>query len=252
MYSNNFYRFFCALIFSVSAISSAQEVEIMVRAQAGDAKFIGSSIGGAKILIKDALTNEILAEGITKGSTGNTEKIMKQAQIRGKRITDDQTAGFNAKVQIAEPRFVTIEAYAPWNKKQARVKSSTQLWLLPGKDITGEGIILKIPGFVVDIVTPQTHQSYSSSEIKFQANIVMMCGCPITKGGLWDANQYEVNAILKSENMDTETVKMEQEGGSSNFVGKANLEKGSYELIIQAFDPVTGNTGVDRTNFMVN
>lgn len=252
MYSNNFYRFFCALIFSVSAISSAQEVEIMVRAQAGDAKFIGTSIGGAKILIKDALTNEILAEGITKGSTGNTEKIMKQAQIRGKRITDDQTAGFNAKVQIAEPRFVTIEAYAPRNKKHARAKSSTQLWLLPGKDITGEGIILKIPGFVVDIVTPQTHQSYSSSEIKIQANIVMMCGCPITQGGLWDANQYEVTAILKSDNMDTKTIKMEQEGGSSNFTGSANLEKGSYELIIQAFDPVTGNTGVDRTNFMVN
>jgi len=252
MYSNNFYRFFCALIFSVSTISSAQEVEVMVRSQAGDAKFIGSSIGGAKILIKDALTNEILAEGITKGSTGNTEKIMKQAQIRGKRITDDQTAGFNAKVQIAEPKFVTIEAHAPWNKKQARVKSSTQLWLLPGKDITGEGIILKIPGFVVDIVTPQTHQSYSSSEIEIQANIVMMCGCPITQGGLWDANQYEVNAILKSENMDTKTVKIEQVEGSSNFVGKVNLEKGAYELIIQAFDPVTGNTGVDRTNFMVN
>jgi len=252
MYSNNFYRFFCVLLFSISAISSAQEVEVMVRAQASDAKFIGSSIGGAKILIKDALTNEILAEGITTGSTGDTEKIMKHPQQRGIRITDDQTAGFNAKVPIIEPRFVTIEAYAPWNKKQAIVKSSTQLWLLPGKNITGEGIILKIPGFVVDIVTPQTHQSYSTSEIKIQANIVMMCGCPITQGGLWDANQYEVTAILKSENMDTKTIKMEQEGGSSNFTGSANLEKGSYELIIQAFDPVTGNTGVDRTNFMVN
>ena len=45
---------------------------------------------------------------------------------------------------------------------------------------------------------------------------------------------------------------MKQEGGSSNFMGSADLEKGSYELIIQVFDPVTGNTGVDRTNFMVN
>ena len=129
---------------------------------------------------------------------------------------------------------------------------ASRLWLLPGKNITGEGIILKIPGFVVDIITPQTHQSYSSSEIKIQANIVMMCGCPITQGGLWDANQYEVTAILKSENIDTKTIKMEQEGGSSNFTGSANLEKGSYKLIIQAFDPLTGNTGIDRTTFMVN
>lgn len=252
MISNKFYRFFYVLFFAITATGSAQEVELMVRAQAGDAKFIGSSIGGAKILIKDALTNEILAEGITRGSTGNTDKIMKEPHQRGERLTDEKTAGFKSVIQLSEPRFVSIEAYAPWNKKQARIMSSTQLWLLPGKNITGDGIILKMPGFVVDIVHPQTHQKYSSSEIEFKANIVMMCGCPVSKGGLWDANQYEVTAIIKSEDTENLTVQMEQEGRSSNFTGKLNLEKGSYELIIQAFDPVTGNTGLDRTNFMVD
>jgi len=252
MRSTKFYRFFCVLISLIGFTAQAQEIEVMVRAQAKDAKFIGTSIGGAKILIKDALTHEILAEGTTQGSTGNTEKIMKSPLERGVRITEESTAGFNAKINVPEPRFVTIEAYAPYTKKQALVRSSTQLWLLPGKNITGEGIILEIPGFVIDIVNPQTHQTYPGGALNIHANIVMMCGCPISKDGLWDARQYEVKAILKQNGTTMLEVNLEQEGSASNFNGTAQLDKGSYELIVQAFDPVTGNTGVDRTNFMVN
>ena len=99
----------------------------MIRAKAKDAKFIGSSIGGAKILVKDALTDEILAEGITKGSTGNTDKIMKQDWKRYQNLSEESTAGFEATLNITEPTFVTIEAYGPINKKQAVIQSSTQI-----------------------------------------------------------------------------------------------------------------------------
>ena len=40
-----------------------QTTEVMIRAQSKDAKFIGTSIGGAKVIVKDAETGEILAEG---------------------------------------------------------------------------------------------------------------------------------------------------------------------------------------------
>ena len=51
--------------------------KIIVRAKAKDAKFIGSSVGSAMIIIRNAETNEILAKGKTIGSTGNTSLIMK-------------------------------------------------------------------------------------------------------------------------------------------------------------------------------
>ncbi|MFD2518347.1 hypothetical protein [Salinimicrobium flavum] len=234
-------------------VIKAQETEVMVRVKSKDAKFIGSSIGGAKILIKNAETGELLASGMTEGSTGNTELIMKQAHSRDQRLTDEATAGFSAKLDLEEPVFVTVEAYAPYNKKQARVMSSTQLWLLPGKNITGDGLILEVPGFVIDILSPQTHERIGEeNQIEIKANVVMMCGCPITPDGIWDANQYEVKAILSRDGSKVSELELKAGEKPSTFSAETTLEKGLYELFIYAYDPVTGNTGVDRMNFIVN
>ena len=229
-----------------------QETEVMVRVQSKDAKFIGSSIGGAKVLIKNAETGELMASGMTSGSTGNTDLIMQQAHSRNQRLTDEETAGFKASLNLEAPTFVTVEAYAPYNKKQARVMSSTQLWLLPGKDITGDGLILEVPGFVVDILSPQTHERINEeNQIEIKANVVMMCGCPITPGGIWDADQYEINGILSRDGIQMRELDLKAGEKPSTFSAEADLEPGLYELLVSAYDPVTGNTGVDRTNFIV-
>jgi hypothetical protein len=40
--------------------------------------------------------------------------------------------------------------------------------------------------------------------------------------------------------------------GPSTFQGMADVsEKGTYEIIVYAFDPKTGNTGVDRKTVIV-
>ncbi|HSP40472.1 MAG TPA: hypothetical protein VLN46_03490 [Gillisia sp.] len=239
-------------IFIISAVSQAQETTVMIRVQSKDAKFIGSSIGGAKIIVKDDLTGSILAEGITKGSTGNTEIIMVKPRLRGDVITDENTAGFLAKLEITEPVFVTIEATAPVNKKQASVKATTQLWVLPGKHIGGDGIILEVPGFVVDILSPQTHETIpGGKEISIAANVVLMCGCPVTSGGMWNADTYEVNALITKVGEEPKTIPLKIQDKPSTFAGIINLNSGIYEIIVYAFDPLTGNTGLDKTNIII-
>lgn len=239
-------------IFETPAIY-AQQTEIMVRVKAKDAKFIGSSIGGAKIHIRNSETGELLASGMTTGSTGDTELIMKQAHSRNQRITDEETAGFLARLDLEEPVFVTVEAYAPFNEKQARVMSSTQLWLLPGKDITGEGLVLEAPGFVVDILSPQTHERISKeSRVRIKANVVMMCGCPVTSEGIWDADKYEIKAIVSREGTKVAELELEGEEKPSTFSAETTLEPGLYELTVYAYDPLSGNTGLDKMNFIVN
>ena len=225
----------------------------MVRALAKDAKFIGSSIGGAKIIIKNAETGEILDQGLTSGSTGDTKLILQTPQNRYDSLTDEKTAGFEAKLNIKEPTFIEVEAHAPINKKQAKVVSSTQLWVIPGKDITGDGLVLEIPGFVVDILAPQTHERIKSSEeINLEANIVMMCGCPVTEDGVWNADQYEVKAIISSEEKESREIRLKSTEKPSTFAANTSLEKGYYTITIYAFDPVTGNTGVYKTNIIIN
>lgn len=242
--------FLCLVL---SANLFAQETSVTIRAKAKDAKFIGSSIGGAKILVKNALTGEIMAEGVTIGSTGNTDLIMKQDQKRYQQLSDENTAGFTANLDIEEPVFVTVEAYAPFNKKQAMVMSSTQLWVIPGKHITGDGLVLEVPGFVVDILSPQTHERISQdSSIEIRANIVMMCGCPVTEGGLWDVSQYEVKAVITDSEGNSMEVEMNQKEKASTFIAETKLENGLYEVLVYAFDPKSGNTGVDKTNIIIN
>ncbi|MDT0688235.1 hypothetical protein RM549_00435 [Salegentibacter sp. F188] len=244
--------FFLLSIFIFTGLN-AQQTSVMVRAKAKDAKFIGSSIGGAKIYIKNAETGEILAEGLTTGSTGNTDKIMNSPWKRNEDLSEENTAGFLANIDIDEPVFVTVEAHAPINKKQATVISSTQLWLIPGKDITGDGVVLEVPGFVVDILSPQTHERIpETNEVQIMANIVLMCGCPVTEGGIWDANQYEVKALISSEGEQIQELEMTVGEKPSTFSAKKNLNAGLYGITVYAFDPVTGNTGVDKTNIIIN
>ncbi|AZI23824.1 hypothetical protein EA772_00110 [Pedobacter sp. G11] len=231
--------------------------QVLIRAQAKDAKFIGTGIGGALVVVRDHLTKEILAKGLTTGSSGNTEVIMNQAKKRGQSITDSATAKFIANLKIAEPTFVDIEVLAPVNRKNATINASTQLWVIPGKNILGEGIVLEIPGFIVDILSPTTHQQIKQASLKngslnFKASVTMSCGCPITSGGIWNADKIKVQAIVKKEGVKTEDLALVFTGQTNLFEGKLNIkEKGNYEILVFAYDEKTGNTGVDKINFVI-
>ncbi len=234
----------------------ATDTKIIVRAKAKDAKFIGSSLGGAYIIIRNQMTNEILAQGKTTGSTGNTTLIMKTPKERYTPITDDNTAKFETSIDLKEATFVTIEAISPINNKQARVSASTSLWLIPGKHILGDGIILEISGFIIDILSPRTHHYMALDDaknkpFKIQANMVMMCGCTIKNDGLWDAKAMEVKGILKKD--DTFLKDFSLASVSSNlFEGETTIDTpGNYELTVYAYDSRTGNTGVDKVNYII-
>lgn len=236
--------------------ASAAETKIMIRAKARDAKFIGSSLGGAHIIVRNKINRQILAEGNTTGSTGNTDLIMKGAKTRGTLITDPQTAGFLASIDISEPTFVSIEILSPLNNKQAQASVSTELWLIPGKHILGDGIILEIPGFIIDILKPRTHQYIALNSIKgklfpSQANIVMMCGCVIDKNGVWNSDEIEVKGILKKDGQYLKDVILSLV--STNLFEGSNLlnTPGNYELTVYAYHEKSGNTGVDKVNYVI-
>jgi hypothetical protein len=245
-------------LFALAAFftTNAQTTKVIIRAKAKDAKFIGTPIGGALVVVKNDLTGEILAKGLTTGGSGSTDIIIKAPIVRGHAITDSATAKFVAEVNITEPTFADIEVTAPVNRRNGTVKASTQVWLIPGKDILGDGIVLEIPGYILDVVYPTTHQFIKLTDIKdgiltFKASLTLECGCPITNGGVWDSNDIAVNAVVKREGIKTGEVPLkliEQD----IFQGNVNIkEKGDYELDVYAYNAKTGNTGVDRINFVV-
>ncbi len=244
------------MTFLLGGVSEGTQTKITVRAKAKDAKFIGSTMAGALVIIKDSETGEILAKGFTAGGTGNTQKIMIEPVRRGVPVTDNSAAKFETTINIADPKFVTIEVYAPYGQRQSMAKNTSQVWLIPGKDITGEGIIVDVYGFSIAILAPQAHEMLKlvdgKIKVPVRANVMMMCGCPITPAGIWDANKYEVKAIVKFNDAVSAVMPLAFANKTSTFEGSLEVtNEGIYEVTVYSFDPLTGNSGVDRTTFIV-
>lgn len=245
------------LFIVVMAATSVQAIptQITVRVKAKDAKFVGTSMGGVLITVRDVQTGELLAKGYTAGGTGNTVKIMKTPVSRGVSISDESAAKFTATIDIAEPTSIEVTAYGPSAGLQSAGKVSATQWVVPGKNITeGDAWLMEIPGFIVDVLAPPTHSVLSGAPqtVTIQANIMMMCGCPITPAGIWDANKFEVKALLKKNGQQVGILAMQYAGSPSQFTGTWSIsDAGIYEATVYAYDPATGNTGINKVTFMV-
>ena len=157
--------------------ASAVPTEITVHVKTKDAKFLGTSMGGALVTIKDAQTGELLAKGVTRGGTGNTALIMMTPLTRGRPITDESAAGFTVSINIDSPSLLEVTAYGPLVNLQAANKASATQWVVPGKHITGgDAWVIEIPGFVVDVLEPPTHVNLSGTpqSVDIRANVTMM------------------------------------------------------------------------------
>jgi len=233
----------------------AEATDVVVRVMSKDAKFVGTSMGGVGIVLRDAHTGETLATGKTSGGTGNTGKIMHSDGGRRQVMADDSAAAFRATLDLDRPRLVEVEAHGPLAQPQAAHRVSSTQWVVPGRDVSaGNGWVLELPGFVVDILDPPAHRKLRKrpDTVPVRANVTMMCGCPIEPGGLWDADRHEVAAIVTRNGERIDEVALEYAGETSQFAGAIPVSgPGVYDIAVFAHDPHNGNTGLDRTTVVV-
>jgi hypothetical protein len=231
----------------------AQPTDITVRVLSRDAKFIGSSMGGAKITLRDAHTGQVLATGLTSGSTGNTGTVMHDKGGRRARLTDNDAAKFVTTLDLDAPTLLEVEAFAPLAQPQSALRVLSSQWVIPGKHLSGgDGWVVEMPGFAVDILNPPAPKRLTgaSAEIRLVASVVMMCGCPIEPGGRWDANRFEVRALVERDGEPVTEYPLAYAGEISQFAVNLPLPSpGLYDVTVYAYDPDTGNTGLDRTTF---
>lgn len=244
-----------AVLLAITSLASAEPTEITVRVISQDAKFIGTSMGGVQIILRDADTGELLASGLTRGGTGDTARIMRPQPGRSPVLASDGAAEFSATLDIQRPRRIEAVAHGPLAQRQSANRVSATRWVVPGKDVTaGNGWMLEMPGFNVDVLSPPAHVGISGvpAKVTLRANVTMMCGCPIEPGGLWDADGYEVRALLSRGGEPVREVTLQYAGETSQFAATLELdEPGSYEAAVYAYDPSNGNTGLDSVTFSV-
>jgi hypothetical protein len=214
---------------------------------AHDAKIIGSEVGGARITVTDAHTGDVLASGIQEGGTGNTAAIVRTPRERGARVYDTEgAASWETTLNLSEPTQVVVTAEGPLGNPQAVQRASKTLLMVPGEDIVGEGLVLELNGFAVEVQEPaETATLRSGQALDVKAHVTMLCGCGIQPGGLWDADRIRVVARLVREGAVVAESPMHFAGETSSFEGSLDLpDAGTYELQVLALDPERANTGM--------
>lgn len=242
-----------AVLASLSAVATpagAQEAvptDLRIRVIARDAKIIGSGVGGARVEVRDADTGELLARGVQEGGTGDTRKIMTEPHPRDGTVFDTPgAAAYTATLALREPTVVEIAAEGPLEPDHAGMRASKTMLVIPGMDVGGEGIVLEIHGFRVEILEPSgAARAAPGRSLPVRARITMMCGCPTEPGGLWDASDYTLEARLVDDGRIVASAPMRFSGVTSVFRGEVPVP-GAGELVLQvvAADPEEANFGM--------
>lgn len=236
--------------------SYAEPTDITVRVVARNAQYVGDLIDGAFVTITDAASGELLAQGITEGQAGNPKRTMRTPRKRSEPMAVERDAKFVASLDIDEPRYVQVTAYGPLDERFAANRASATQWVVPGKHITGgDGWVLELPGLLVapDVEASTVSLSKAASGIAIEAEVMLMCGCPIKPDFFWDAGDYEVVAIVDRGEDEFGRFPLQYAGAASEFEGDFRTDfPGVYDITVYAYDKRTGNTGLGRVELTVS
>jgi hypothetical protein len=241
--------------------------QLDVRVIAKGGKYLGNDIGGALVTIEDVQTGELLARGTTNGGSG-VQTLMEICVTRSEVLTIAEASVFTATLDLDGARLIRVTAYGPLAAQQSANTVSLTQWVYPGRNITGGekggGLLLEIPGLVVQVLNPPTHCMPASAppEIEIRANVTMMCGCPISPSTDWKPEEFKVTAAIKGPDDYSVgfALKFDEHapyGMPSQFTKGWRIPKNKtgelqiYEITVAAFQRRTGNTGVDRATIII-
>jgi hypothetical protein len=245
---------------AISPVASPASLEaqttttrVMVRVTSHDAKIIGTGVGGARVTIRDVRSGAVLAEGVQEGGTGDTSLIM-GARERGGAVYDTEgAAGFLAELELSEPTWVEITAEGPLGTPDALRRVTSTTLLVPGRDVLGDGIVLVLHGFTVELREPEAGSVLQSGEpIDVLARVTMLCGCPTSPGGIWDSDGYEIVArVIREGAVESETALAYAGETSMHSATLQPLEPGEVTIEVLSMDATRGNFGIVRETFTV-
>ncbi len=227
--------------------ASAQTTRVNVRVVSHDAKIIGDGVGGARVVVRYPSTGRVLAEGIQEGGTGDTQSIVREPHARGQAVYEAPGAAvFTAEFELDAPKVLEFIGEGPLGYEHAMQRAVKRMLVVPGEDILGDGVLLELHGFIVELIEPKTPAA--GGTVTVTARVRMLCGCPHTPGGLWDAARISVRARLYEGARVIREAILEYAGEPNMFTGAISLQDAgpNARLVVLANDPDRANFGMSR------
>jgi len=105
--------------------------------------------------------------------------------------------------------------------------------------------VLTLHGLNIEIL--QAQADAAGKPVPVLVNIGMMCGCPLTPGGLWDADSVRVTARLLRAGEVVAESELAYAGEASRYAGEVTPpQSGAYTLEVLGEQPSKANFGHAR------
>lgn len=192
-------------------------------------------------------TGRVVATATQQGGTGDTERIMVDPVTRGETIYDTPgAAGVTLDLDLERPTELEFIGEGPLEFEESMARAMKRMLVVPGEDILGDGIVLDLHGFIVEWVEPATLAAGVDASVV--ARVRMLCGCPHTPGGLWDADRIDVTARVYDGGRLVRSASLRYAGEPNLFSGTVSLSEGpaGAELVILVTDADRANFGMSR------
>jgi len=240
-------------------LNDPKPTTILVRVVAHGSMVLGKEVGGARVTITDVATGQILATGMQQGDAGDQNQIMRTPRlIEEAHYSSRPAAVFSTTLDLVTPTLVEITAEGPLAFPAATQRVSTRVWLIPGHDLTSDGIVLTLYGYIVQIEHPKSGGAglIAKDDVMLRASIRTLSGALVRPHSDWDSRKVHIYGELLIGTKVMERLQMFYSGEKASFEAPffVPLPKDAPDgitLRAVAADPSSGNFGLAEAKFPV-
>ncbi|NGZ09822.1 MAG: hypothetical protein CV088_10615 [Nitrospira sp. LK70] len=239
-------------------LNGPQPTTVLVRVVAHGAMVLGREVGGARVTITDVANGHILATGLQQGESGDQNQIMRTPHMMEEPIYSSRpAAAFTTTLELQKPTVVEISAEGPLAYPAALQRTSMTLLLIPGQDLTNDGIVLHLHGYLVQIERPKPREALiAKDDAKLRASVRTLSGSLVRPHGDWDSRKIRIYGELLIGDRVIERLQLFYDEGSRAFeapffVPPSKEVPDGIKLRVIATDLATGNSGMDQANYPV-
>ena len=231
---------------------------ILIRVVAHGAMVLGREVGGARVTITDVATGQILASGIQQGEMGDQNQIMRTPHLMEEpRYSSRPAAFFSATLDLLKPTLVEITAEGPLAYPSSAQRASETVLLIPGHDMTNDGIVIHLYGYLVQIEHPKPGESLVSKEdVILRASVRTLSGSLVRPHGDWDSRKLHIYGEVLIGDRVVERLQMFYSGDKAHFeapffVPVSQDAPDGISLRVIAADSNSGNFGMGVAKYSV-
>ena len=239
-------------------LNDPKPTRILVRVVAHGAMVLGREVGGARVTITDIETKQVLATGVQQGEAGDQNQIMRTPHLMEEPVYSARpAAAFTTTLELRKPTLVEITAEGPLAHPNSMQQTSQTVLLIPGHDLTNDGIVLHLYGYIVQIEHPKPGQALiAKDDVTLRASVRTLSGTLVRPHGDWDSRKIRIygEVLIGDRIIDRLQMFYSNETGTFDapfFVPKPDEAPDGITLRMVATDLSMGNSGVGTATYPV-